>query len=172
MTFDFKIMTERMRANTHVVAALCADVGEEQACWRPADDAWSMIEVICHLGDEESEDFRVRLDLTLHAPQVEWPSIRPGEWVTERGYAARSLPQELNRWLAEREASLAWLLGLQEPDWNAARVAPWGAVMRAGDIAAAWAAHDLLHIRQLTELQHAWHVRQSAPYTCGYAGEW
>lgn len=171
MTFDLNNLVGRMRAHTHVAAALCADVGEEQARWRPADEAWSMIEVIGHLADEECEDFRVRLDLTLHSPQVEWPSIRPREWVTERGYATRSLPQELNRWLAEREASMAWLQGLVDPDWSASRVAPWGAVMRAGDIAAAWAAHDLLHIRQLTELQYAWHVRQSSPYTCGYAGE-
>ena len=170
MTLDLKAIVARMRVNRHVVTALCADVDAVQAMWRPTPEAWSLLEVICHLRDEECEDFRVRVDLTLHSPAVEWPAIRPTEWGNERGYRARVLPQELNRWLAEREASTAWLLGLQEPDWSASRVAPGGGVMRAGDLLAAWLAHDFLHIRQLAELQHAWLVQQTAPYECDYAG--
>ena len=44
--------------------------------------------------------------------------------------------------------------------------------MRAGDMLAAWLAHDLLHIRQLIQLQRAWDERQLAPYSLEYAGEW
>jgi hypothetical protein len=171
MALNLNVTVARMRVNTHVVAALCADVDEQQARWRPTPEAWSMLEVVCHLVDEECEDFRRRVDLTLHAPEQAWPPIRPVEWVHERGYALRALPQELNHWLAEREASAAWLLGLHEPDWNSSHAAPGGASLRAGDLLAAWLAHDFLHIRQLTELQHAWHAQQAAPYACGYAGD-
>ena len=36
----------------------------------------------------------------------------------------------------------------------------------------AWLAHDLLHLRQLVELQRAWDERQFASYFLEYAGDW
>lgn len=161
----------RFHANTHVVAALCADADEEQARWRPAPEAWSLLEVIGHLLDEEREDFRKRLDLTLHAPHSEWPPIEPGAWVTARAYNARSLPDVLNAWLGEREASLAWLRGLYQPDWSITHTSLFG-TMSAGDLLTAWLAHDHLHIRQLNELRYAWHAAHCAPYSPAYAGDW
>jgi hypothetical protein len=44
--------------------------------------------------------------------------------------------------------------------------------MRAGDMFAAWTAHDQLHMRQFVELHRAWLVEQARPYNVGYAGEW
>jgi hypothetical protein len=44
--------------------------------------------------------------------------------------------------------------------------------MRAGDMLAAWVAHDLLHMRQLVELHRTYTVTQLAPYDTRYAGEW
>ena len=55
----------RLRANAAVFEALCRNVADEQARWRPSADKWSMLEVMSHLADEEVEDFRTRVDLTL-----------------------------------------------------------------------------------------------------------
>jgi hypothetical protein len=44
--------------------------------------------------------------------------------------------------------------------------------MRAGDMFAAWVAHDGLHIRQLNELHRLLVERAAKPYRVGYAGEW
>ena len=44
--------------------------------------------------------------------------------------------------------------------------------MSAGSLLHAWLEHDLLHIRQLTELQHHWLGEHAAPYDPGYAGDW
>jgi hypothetical protein len=44
--------------------------------------------------------------------------------------------------------------------------------MRAGDMFAAWVAHDGLHIRQLNELHRSLLERAAKPYRVGYAGEW
>ena len=153
------------------VRTLCQGISEQQARWKPDPGSWSMLEVVNHLLDEEREDFRVRLDYTLHRPGEPWPPIDPGGWVTERAYNQRDAEESLAQFLSEREASITWLRGLSAPDWDAAYDAPWGPI-RAGDIFASWVAHDLLHMRQLLELHWAFIMIEMEPYRPDYAGEW
>jgi hypothetical protein len=127
--------------------------------------------VVNHLLDEEREDFRVMLDLALHRPDEPRPKIDPQAWVMERAYNERDLRESLRGFLTAREESLAWLRGLSAPDWEAVYQAPWGPI-RAGDVFAAWVAHDLLHTRQLVELHWAYTTNQTQPYEVDYAGEW
>ena len=92
--------------------------------------------------------------------------------MTERGYNARELGPSVENFLAERAKSIEWLKGLNSPNWEASATAPWGGEFRAGDMYAAWVAHDVLHLRQLTELHYAL-VREAAQdYDIGYAGDW
>jgi DinB superfamily len=162
----------RLTANAQVFTLLLAGVSESQARWRPSADDWSLLEVINHLHDEEREDFRQRTQLLLLESAVPWPPIHPGAWVTERGYNQRHVAQSLQAFLAERTDSIAWLKGLHNPNWESFAIAPWGSPFKAGDMLAAWLAHDHLHIRQLNELHYLWHAQQAKPYEVGYAGDW
>ncbi len=161
-----------MQGNAQRIAALVAGVSEAQARWKPDAESWSILEVVNHLLDEEREDFRVRIDYTLHRPGEKWPPIDPGGWVVQRSYNERDLGISLAAWLAERERSLTWLNGLAAPDWDAAAIAPWGDPFPAGNLLAAWVAHDLLHMRQLVELHWAWTTAHLAPRSVQYAGDW
>jgi len=154
------------------IVKLCASVSDEHARVKPDPDAWSILEVINHLYDEEREDFRQRLDLTLHRPEVDWPPIDPQGWVTSRAYQQRELQQSIAGFAAERRQSIAWLRGLEAPDWQASRAHPSGFVLRAGDLLSAWVAHDLLHLRQLVELHYHLATLESRPYGVEYAGDW
>lgn len=160
-----------MQSNARRMTALVEGVGAEQARWKLDPAAWSILEVLCHLVDEEREDFRVRLELILYPSGSAWPPIDPRGWVSARAYNQRSLPETLQGLNAEREKSLAWLRGLLDANWDMSESAPWGSVS-AGDMLASWAGHDLLHMRQLVELQRASTVQQAAPYSPDYAGEW
>jgi hypothetical protein len=153
------------------IADFVSEIAPEQARWKPSPADWSLLEVINHLYDEEQFDFRVRIDYLLHQPGEEAPPIDPEGWVTERRYNERDLATSVANFEQERAVSLAWLRGLDNPDWEAAYVAPWG-IIKAGDIFAAWTAHDLLHLRQLVELTYAYQKKQAAPYDIAYAGEW
>jgi hypothetical protein len=161
----------QLEQNGRRIAALAAGVGEQQARWRPDSDSWSILEVICHLLEEERKDFRVRLDITLHKPGERWPAIDPQGWVTAHAYNEQDLAESLAALATERQASLTWLAGLLGVDWETAYDAPWGAIS-AGDLLAAWTAHDLLHMRQLVELLWAYQETAVAPYSARYAGEW
>jgi hypothetical protein len=164
-------LRSQMTKNSARIRALLQDVSDEQARWKPDLDSWSMLEVLGHLLDEERQDFRVRLDYTLHRPGERWPPIDPGGWVTERLYNQRDLDTSLAEFLSEREASVAWLRGLSVPDWNATHETPWGPIT-AGDLFVSWVAHDLLHMRQLVELHWAHTAVHLEPYRPDYAGEW
>ena len=172
MAVNLNRLLMRLEANKHVVSALVVGVKEDQAHWKPDEASWSLVEVICHLYDEEREDFRMRVDLTLHHPDTPWPPIHPTDWVTSRGYNQRNLDGPLAAWSNERDQSLAFLRGLVNPDWHASRPRPWGGTMSAGDLLAAWLAHDFLHIRQINALHYQYHLLQSKPLDVTYAGEW
>jgi hypothetical protein len=153
-----------------LIRGLVEGAAKEEARWRPAPDAWSLLEVINHLHDEEREDFRARLDLLLHQPEAPWPPTDPMGWVTQRRYNARDLATSLQNFLAERQASLVWLDGLAEPRWDSEKETPWGGVLRAGDLLAAWVVHDQWHIQQLVQLRRAYTTIQAPPYSVDYAG--
>jgi hypothetical protein len=163
---------DRLAAQAQVIAALVAGVDEAAAHWRPAPDAWNIVEVLNHLCDEEREDFRTRLDLALHRPEADWPPIDPQGWVTARTYDARPLADSLRDFLAERKRSVQWLRGLDELNLASEHRHPIFGSMAAGEMLAAWLAHDCLHIRQLNEICYAWLAAMAAPYTVAYAGDW
>jgi hypothetical protein len=168
---DLNLFTQKMDNQAQAIRSLVQGLSDEQARWKPDPEAWSILEVINHLYDEEREDFRTHLDCCLHHPERPWSSIDPQGWVTQRRYNERHAGESLNKFLAERQKSIAWLRGLSAPNWEATYTAPFGPI-RAGDLFGAWVAHDLLHLRQLVELHWAYTNRAVQPYTVRYAGEW
>ena len=133
--------------------------------------SWSVLEAINHLYDEERSDFRVRLEIILQNPDQPFPPINPLGWVEERAYNERELEASLENFVAERRTSLHWLGQLNEPDWAQTARAPFGPIS-AGEMFAAWVAHDTLHMRQLVELHHAYVLQLVGHYSTAYAGEW
>lgn len=168
---QYELLFDELARGVERVRTLVANMTPEQARARPAPDAWSALEVVCHLYDEEREDFRQRLDIILHRTLEDFPPIEPGEWVTERGYNQRDLAEMLEKFAAERAQSLAWLQGLAQPNWETEFSNTYGTI-KAGEMFSCWVAHDNLHLRQLVELRRSWLVSLAAPYDVGYAGEW
>ncbi|MEW5957565.1 MAG: DinB family protein [Chloroflexota bacterium] len=168
---EFNLLIQELAYGAEGVSRLAAGITLAEARFKPQPESWSILEVICHLYDEEREDFRQRLDIMLHRPAEKWPPIDPMGWVTARKYNERDLAEMVANLGAERQNSLAWLKGLSNPNWEAAYTAPFG-VMKAGDMLGSWVAHDQLHLRQLVELRRARVLRLVAPYEVRYAGEW
>lgn len=154
-----------------VFGALITGVTQTEACIKPDPETWSILEVLCHLYDEEREDFRQRLDIILHRPTDPWPPIDPQGWVTARRYNECNLVETLNSFLAEREKSVLWLRSLSAPDWEAACATPFGS-LKAGDMLASWVTHDILHTRQLVELRYGRVLQLASPFGVRYAGDW
>lgn len=75
---------QQLEANRMVFQSLFAEKEEKQYRWKPDDVSWSLLEIVCHLYDEEIEDFRTRVFNTLFTPDKAPPSIDPQGWVMDR----------------------------------------------------------------------------------------
>jgi hypothetical protein len=168
---DFESLYQHLAHGAEIVRALTAGISQQEAQVKPDPEAWSTLEVLCHLYDEEREDFRYHLDAILNRPEESWPPYDPQAWVTERGYNQRNFAEMVNNFLTEREQSLKWLKSLSAPNWEA-RHTEGKYSFTAGEMFSAWVEHDNLHIRQLVEIRHARIARLAKPYDVRYAGEW
>jgi hypothetical protein len=148
------------------------DVSPGDYRWKPPDGAWSILEVVRHLADEEESDFRPRVQLTLADPAVAWPPIDPEGWAVERLYNEGQLEEAVEEFGVLRRQSVAWLRSLENPDWSQTHQHPKHGPFRAGDILASWAAHDWLHLRQISKRLYQLAARDAGEYSVRYAGEW
>jgi len=117
--------------------------GLDTALWRerPVADEWSPIEIVCHLRDEEAEDFGARVRVVVTGGDRFTP-IAPERWAVERGY------DRLRTTVTQ--ASTGTLSGL--------------------DLLAAWVTHDRLHLAQLAGTLARLGARRWTPLRAEYAG--
>jgi hypothetical protein len=168
---EYLTLLQELTNSTEMIRTLLAGIPQEDAAVKPTPEAWSILEVTCHLRDEERADFRARLDTILHRPAEPFAMINPQGWVTERKYNEQNFEQMIESFFAERAQSLEWLKGLAGGDWETTHTDEYGSVT-AGEMFSSWIAHDNLHIRQLVELRRAHIEKITQPYPIEYAGEW
>jgi hypothetical protein len=168
---EFSTLYQELQNSTEMIRALLSGVAQEAARLKPSAESWSILEVVCHLSDEEREDFREHLDFILHRQNEEWHMIDSDRWVTERKYNEQNFAEMQGNFFVEREKSFAWLNGLLNPDWEKTYTTEYRTIS-AGEMFACWIAHDNLHIRQLVELRRMRLENITKPYNLDYAGDW
>ena len=164
------IITE-LQKNKDVFHHLLSNQNTEQIFFKPHADKWCLLEVLCHLRDEECDDFRARVNHTLHNPELPMPSIDPVGWVTSRNYMEQEYDTVLKSFLAERVKSIEWLQSLANPQWNNKYMHPKFGDMSAEYFLTNWLAHDYLHIRQITKLKYDY-LKHITGQPLNYAGDW
>jgi hypothetical protein len=153
---------------------LVGHLPSEHARFKPPTNAWSILEIINHLADEDADDFRARLKSTLDDPTRPWPLTDPEGWAVTRNYQDRDLAESLDRFERERAESIRWLRSLDNPDWTKAYIHPRHGPVYAGELMVSWPAHDALHIRQIAKRLFELAAREGEPgkFGVGYAGAW
>src|SRR5436853_1632135 len=116
MTVSFKIITmnhtsliKQLEVNQKTFEGLLSIVARDEITWKPSENKWCLLEIACHLYDEEREDFSGRLKHVLENPKEKLPSIDPVGWVTSRNYLAKDYETVVNDFLNERKQSIQWL---------------------------------------------------------------
>jgi DinB superfamily len=136
---------------------------------RPAPREWAAVEIVCHLRDEEVEDFGARLRVIV-AGGTAFAPIDPEGWAVERRYLDADGPATLDELTRRRAASVAWLASLAPERLERAVDHPRAGRLSGLDLLAAWVAHDRLHLAQLVAtLARQWAGRW-APLRSEYAG--
>jgi hypothetical protein len=168
---EFVVLHQELKNSAEIIHALLMGISQEEARVKPHPDSWSILEVVCHLYDEEREDFREHLDFILHRQDGEWHRINPEDWVMQRKYNEQDFTEMQRRFFTERQTLLKWLEELSHPNWETTYTSPFGSIS-AGEMLASWIAHDNLHIRQLVELRRRRLEKITKPYEIEYAGDW
>lgn len=160
-----------LHANQQVFKELLSNLDSDLYLWRPQPDKWNLLDIVCHLVDEEREDFRYRLKHVLETPELQMPSIDPVSWVTVRKYQEQDYNQSIGRFMTERTASIDWLNSLSNPAWDRFYSHPTLGNLSASMFLHNWVAHDFLHTRQV--LHNKYHyLSSSSSEPLNYAGNW
>lgn len=157
--------------NSTVFKELLSRQSEELYLWKPNPEKWCLLEIVCHLYDEEREDFRSRTRHVLETPTAPLPPIDPQGWVTARDYMQENYDDKVSDFLSERAQSVKWLQSLSNPQWNNAYEHPKFGKMTAKMFLSNWLAHDYLHIRQITRLKYDY-LKHLSEEDLSYAGDW
>jgi hypothetical protein len=167
-----ELLVDSLARFGRLLPAVVNGIADADLRWRPPNGNWSILEIVCHLRDEETEDFGKRLRLTLEDPSLPWPGIDPEGWAREREYNDQDFGTAVDAFAAARQQSVAWLRGLKNPAWTNTYEHPIAGELSAGDLLAAWAAHDQLHLRQIAKRRYELNGRDAAPFRSHYAGSW
>ena len=168
---EFNSLYQELVNSTEMIRALLGGITQKEAQAKLSDESWSILEVVCHLYDEEQEDFREHLDFILNRQNEEWHVIDPQGWIKARKYNEKNFDEMANNFFVERRKSLDWLITLNGANWETTYVSQYGSIS-AGEVFASWVAHDNLHVRQLVELRRIRIEKITQPYSIGYAGDW
>lgn len=176
MPFNPNPVVNRLRRFPVALRAAVACITPDEARWKPAPQHWSVLEIVCHLADEEREDFAPRLRATLGS--TPWAPLDFDDIANRRGYSTRALETELQDFETSRAANVTWLdsLAAESPsvDWTTAHRHPKIGPITAADLLCSWPAHDALHLRQIAKRLHNLAARdaEAEGHNVRYAGEW
>lgn len=161
----------QIKSNKQVFEHQFKDLSKEQYNWKPAPEKWSLLEILCHLHDEEVEDFRARVKHVLETPDTAMSPIDPVGWVTARNYASQDFGERLQAFLQERQNSIDWLESLDTPSWENVFHHSTLGPMSAQKFLSNWLAHDLLHLRQIGRMKYQY-LKHISGEDLTYAGNW
>jgi hypothetical protein len=165
------LFVKSFESNLIVFQTLFNSCSNEELQWRERLGKWNLLEIVCHLYDEERDDFRTRLRSVLENPENPFPPIDPVGWVTEHNYAEQDFKDMLKKFLEERESSVRWLKSLKNPPLENTYMHPKLGPMSGKYILSNWLAHDYLHIKQIIRVKYSY-LQQLSGMDLNYAGEW
>lgn len=163
---------QKLGQNLGTFAGLLSSINVEERQFREAPEKWNIHEVVCHLYDEEREDFRFRVLHALNNPNEPLPPINPEVWVTERKYGEWNFEETVKKFLEERNESLQILIKHQSEgaDWTSCLEHPELGKLSAAHFLHNWIAHDFIHIRQINRISYAYLISKSEGIDFRYAG--
>ena len=168
---DIKFGIKQLGHNKNTIYHLLNAASKQEYTWKQSPKKWSLLEIICHLYDEEREDFRTRFQNTIETPNKRPPSFDPVAWVTERKYSEQNFEEKLSLFLLERDKSIKYLSELKHPNMDQGYTYSNYGHVNGSFFLANWVAHDLLHIKQITRLKYDY-VAYNTGLPIDYAGTW
>jgi len=144
---------ELLGSTLDIVRGLMLELTEEDACWKPAEDRFSIAEVLAHLSHSEGHCYRMRLDRFL---SEERPEFEPDDAQMYLDLYRNADPEDaLGHFEEQRENNLDFLRELPASAGDRRAIHKEYGEITLAQMLHEWALHDLGHIRQIAELVRA-----------------
>ena len=142
-----------LAATPAIVRGLTTEISEGDARWKPADDRFSIAEVLSHLAHSEGHCYRARLDRFL---SEEMPEFEPDDAQMHLDLYRNADPEEaFSRFQERRQANLELLRGLPAEKGERTAAHRTAGRITLSQMLHEWALHDIGHVRQIAELVRA-----------------
>ena len=130
-----------------------SELSEEDARWKPAEDRFSVAEVLSHLSHSEWHCYRARVDRFL---SEEMPEFEPDDASMYLELYRNADPEEaFGHFEDQRDTNVHFLRGLPADAGSRKAMHKSAGEITLSQMLHEWALHDLGHIRQVAELVRA-----------------
>jgi DinB superfamily len=142
-----------LEATPAILRGLMSEISEEDARWKPAEDRFSIAEVLSHLSHSEGDCYRSRVDRFL---SEEMPTFEPDDAQMHLEVYKNADPEEaFGHFEDQRDSNVALLRGLRAEAGDRKALHRTAGEITLSQMLHEWALHDLGHIRQVAELVRA-----------------
>jgi hypothetical protein len=164
---EFQETLEFLAQTPQRVATLIAGFDRDALRHRPAPDAFSAVEQVCHLRDIEHDGYTVRVRRVLEENNPQLDGINGSQLALERDYQAQDAMSALAAFDAARQASLLLLKEASEADLARQCTLEGSTNLTLAGLAGLIREHDSEHLAELESLRegflHAQESRQLEP---------
>lgn len=142
-------LTRSLRATPEILRAMIGGLDDETLRWNgEGEDAWSIVEVLCHLRDaEERLGERTRRMLAEERPPL--AGYDQAVLAVEARYREQVAGAALARFARLREVEATLLEGLDEKQWQRSGVHDDVGEISIRQLVTHMAAHDVTHLAQI-----------------------
>jgi hypothetical protein len=142
-----------LEATPKILRGLMSEISHEDARWKPAEDRFSIAEVLSHLSHSEGQCYRARVDRFLNE---EMPEFEPDDAQMHLEVYRNADPEvDSRRFEDQRRANVEFLRGLPAEAGNRRALHRATGEITLSQMLHEWALHDIGHVRQIAELVRA-----------------
>ena len=144
---------ELLDATPAILRGLMSEISDDDARWKPAEDRFSVAEVLSHLSHSEGHCYRSRLDRFL---AEDLPEFEPDDaQMYLEIYENADPEEEFAHFEEQRETNIELLRGLSADAGSRKAMHREAGEITLAQMLHEWALHDLGHVRQVAELVRA-----------------
>ena len=135
------------------LASLIDGLTAEQLAHRPAQEKWSIQEIVAHLADDELVGgYRLRMILSNSGTDIQ--AFDQDIWARTGRYDQIDVRLSLELFRVLRQANLTLLRSLDSAEWEMFGVHAERGIETVRDIAMYFAGHDINHFKQIETIRN------------------
>ena len=152
---EFREVVRFLEETPESIRQLTTGLRNGEACWKPAPDAFSALEQVCHLRDLEREGYALRIDKLLKENQPSLPDFDGGRIAKERDYNSQDFESALEDFARARAENVRLMKTLSMDELHRSGVLAGVGEITLMKLFLLMREHDLSHRQELADLRQA-----------------